>query len=376
MSSLFSQDSLIGKPLSSNGRKKPNPVVVDLFCGVGGLTHGLQAKGLKVAAGLDFDESCRHAFEKNNNSKFIHRDIKDVTPQEIADLYPKKSIKVLVGCAPCQPFSQVPGERDDKELKWRLLYSFATLIEGVQPDIVSMENVTQLASHKKGVVLKDFVKKLRDMQYSVTVYSVNAVNYGVPQRRRRLILFASKHGDINLIPPTHIKNNKINTLRTVEDAIGNLPSIIDGEICKTDPLHRSRKLNPINRLRIAATSEGGNWTSWPEELLDGLECRKTADGKKFTSAYGRMSWDAPAPTLTTHCTGISNGKYGHPTQNRAISLREAALLQSFPPDYSFIGEKDVVNVGALSRHIGNAVPPKLGEAIAESILQHISKIAI
>jgi DNA (cytosine-5)-methyltransferase 1 len=349
--------------------QKNQPVAVDVFCGVGGLTCGMRAAGLPVVAGIDFDESCQYAFEHNNEARFLHRDVTTIKSQEVADLYPADSMRILVGCAPCQPFSQVPGEREDKEGKWRLLYSFADLIEKVNPAVVSMENVTQLAGHKEGVILKDFIKKLEALGYEVTKYRVNAAHYGVPQRRYRLILFASKFGKVELIEQTH--DDK--TALTVASAIQQLPEIKGGTAHSDDSLHIARKLNPINERRIKATPEGGDWTAWPSELLEGLDCRKTKEGKKFTSAYGRMSWQEPAPTLTTFCTGLSNGRYGHPKQDRAISLREAALIQSFPASYSFVKKDETPRIGILARHIGNAVPPKLGEAIALSILKHLTK---
>jgi len=329
----------------------------------------MQAAGLPVVAGIDFDASCQYAFEHNNKSKFLHKDVTNITAQEVADLYPPDALRVLVGCAPCQPFSQVPGEREDKEHKWRLLYSFADLIEKVQPAIVSMENVPQLNGHKKGVVLADFTKRLESLGYEVTKYRVNAAHYGVPQRRHRLLLFASKFGKVSLVPQTHTDA----TALTVAQAIGGLPAIEAGEAHHHDKLHHARRLSPLNLLRIKATPEGGNWTAWPADLLEGLECRQSKQGKTFTSAYGRMAWQKPAPTLTTHCTGLSNGCYGHPSQHRAISLREAALIQSFPATYSFVKAESELNIGALARHIGNAVPPKLGEAIAQSILQHLAQ---
>lgn len=342
-------------------------MAIDVFCGVGGLTYGFQSAGLQVIAGLDFDKSCKYAFEHNNKTKFLHKDVTNLNYKEIKNLYPKDSIKILVGCAPCQPFSKVPGEREDKDDKWRLLYSFSQLIEQVNPAIISMENVPQLSSHKKGKILNDFITKLEQIGYFVSKYKVNAANYGVPQRRNRLILFASKFGKIEFKDETHNKTNFL----TVAAAIKELPALRSGETSKKDALHRARELSPINLRRIQATPEGGSWTDWPEELLVGLNCRKTKNGKTFKSAYGRMSWNLPSPTLTTHCIGLSNGCYGHPEQDRAISLREAALLQTFPAKYSFLKKGEQMNVGVVSRHIGNAVPPKLGEAIAESILNHL-----
>lgn len=341
--------------------------VIDVFCGIGGLTNGMQEAGLKVVAGIDFDQTCEFAFEYNNKSKFVHRDVTSINSREVARLYPKGSERILVGCAPCQPFSQVPGEREDKEGKWRLLYSFAELIEKVKPSIVSMENVPQLKNYKKGKVIKDFSKKLESLGYTITTYKVNAANYGVAQRRYRLLLFASKYGAIELAPKLYEDRE----VPTVLDAIGHLPSIEDGEKHTKDSLHFSRKLSALNKKRIIATSEGGNWTEWPKSLLKGLACRSSDTGKTFKSAYGRMSWNKPAPTLTTHCVGLSNGSYGHPQQHRAISLREAALLQSFPADYKFIKNDDEINISVLARHIGNAVPPKLGVTIGISILDHL-----
>lgn len=357
-----------GKTIAINSQKK-NISVIDVFCGIGGLTRGMQDVGLRVVAGIDYDKTCDFAFEYNNNAKFLHRDVTTIEAKEIAELYPKNSLKILVGCAPCQPFSQIPGEREDKEGKWRLLYSFADLIEKVAPSIVSMENVPQLMSHKNGIVFTDFIKRLESLGYTVSTYKVNAANYGVPQRRYRLILFASKFGKIDLIPKTFEDTEVL----TVEDAISHLPPIEDGEIHPDDNLHRARKLSPSNKQRIIATSEGGNWKEWAPHLLQGLTCRETNMGKTFTSAYGRMAWNKPAPTLTTHCTGLSNGSYGHPVQNRAISLREAALLQSFPENYKFNNEEKPLSVSVLARHIGNAVPPKLGESIGKSILNHLNQ---
>ncbi|MBW3128863.1 DNA cytosine methyltransferase [Hymenobacter profundi] len=348
----------------------PPHAVVDLFCGVGGLTHGLQTEGLNVVAGLDFDNTCKHAFEANNKANFLHRDITEVTADDIRCLYPEGKIKILVGCAPCQPFSRVPGEREDKDEKWRLLYSFANLISEVRPEIVSMENVTLLASYEKGKVLNDFIDTLESLGYHVSTYRVNAANYGVPQRRYRLVLFASLIGKVDLINPTHQKGSYV----TVHDAIGKLPHITAGQIHELDKLHRSRSLTEINQRRIEATPMGGDWTHWPSELLTGLTCRETTSGKRFTSAYGRMSWNDVAPTLTTHCTGLSNGRYGHPAQHRAISIREAALLQSFPLNYQFLPSETEIQMStsALTRHIGNAVPPALGSAVAKSIIQHLN----
>jgi DNA (cytosine-5)-methyltransferase 1 len=348
--------------------------VIDLFCGVGGLTHGFVKEKFKIDAGIDFDKSCKYAFEANNKAKFLYKDVTELRPEELNSLYRKKHRKILVGCAPCQPFSiynhknSNNGQRKTVDEKWKLLYSFANLVEETNPEIISMENVPLLMKFNDGKVFKDFVKRLEKNGYIVTWSIVNAQDYGVPQRRKRLILFGSKHGKLELIPPT-IKDGKF---KTVKDAIGNLPIIEDGIAHPNDSIHRARKLTELNKKRIQATKEGGFWRDWDKSLW--LECHKKESGKTFRSVYGRMKWDEVAPTMTTYCTGLGNGRFGHPEQDRAISLREAALIQSFPKDYKFHNPKASFSSPTIARQIGNAVPVDLGVAIAKSIKLHIKQI--
>lgn len=348
-----------------------NYAVVDLFCGVGGLTHGFVLEGFNVIAGIDSDKSCEFAFVNNNNAKFICSDINELNPNEIEALYPKNAIKILVGCAPCQPFSRYTSglKPKDPDNKWSLLKTFAKIVEVIQPDIISMENVPQLAKYNKNGVYEHFINTLKINKYFISDPNkiINCPDYGVPQNRKRLVLLASKYGIIDLIPPLFSKKN----YPTVKTAIGNLPKIKDGEICKTDKLHRSQKLSEINKKRIRLTKEGGSWRSWPEELK--LECHKKISGSTFGDVYGRMKWNEPAPTMTTHCIGFGNGRFGHPEQHRAISLREAALLQSFPKQYKFMDEKNEITYRDIQRHIGNAVPVKLAQAIAKSIKYHLQE---
>lgn len=346
----------------------PRIEVVDLFCGIGGLSYGMKSKGFKILEGFDLDKTCRYAYETNNEAKFVYKDIRKVTQADIKPLYSKKSIKILAGCAPCQPFSSYAFKNKNKDAsKYNLLYEFGRLVKEVQPDIVTMENVPAIASFKLKSVLADFVKLLGDEGYHVHFQVVYCPDYGIPQTRKRLVLLASCLGDITLIPPTHTKDNYI----TVRDTIAVLPPIEAGGTCPSDPLHRCRKLSPLNMRRMLATPYGGSWKDWPDDLL--LECHKKSKGKSFGSVYGRMVWEEPAPTMTTLCTGIGNGRFGHPEQNRAISVREAALFQTFPITYHFFENEDEVSLVKASRYIGNAVPPKLGEVIAESIRQHIRK---
>ncbi len=348
--------------------------IVDLFCGVGGLTHGFVKEGFKVDAGIDFDKTCKYAFEKNNNSTFFHEDITNITAESLNSKYCDGKRKILVGCAPCQPFS-IYNNHSSKEIhnkksdeKWKLLYSFADLIDDVNPEIISMENVPLLLKFDGGKVFNDFVKRLENKKYFVSSYVVNAQDYGVPQRRKRLVLFGSKHSKIELIEKTVINNEFV----TVKDAIGHLPMVEDGVSHPDDLLHRSRKLTVLNKKRIKATKEGGFWQDWDESLI--LECHKKESGKEFKSVYGRMKWDDVAPTMTTYCIGLSNGRFGHPCQDRAITLREAALIQSFPHNYEFIEPNGVITMNTIARQIGNAVPVGLGIAIAKSIKKHIEQL--
>jgi len=250
--------------------------------------------------------------------------------------------------------------------KWKLLYEFQRLIIETKPHIISMENVSQLINFKKEPVFNDFIKTLQLEGYFVHFEIVNCPEYGIPQNRKRLVLLASKLGPINLIPKTHNKK----TFVTVKDAIGDLPLIEDGEFHPNDKLHFARKLSPINKLRIQNTPYGGGWKDWPEELK--LKCHKKESGKSYISVYGRMKWEEPSPTVTTHCVGYGNGRFGHPEQNRGISLREASILQSFPKNYKFFNSNEDFSTVMVARQIGNAVPVRLGEVIAKSIKQHLS----
>lgn len=347
----------------------PKIEVVDLFCGIGGLSYGMKSKGFKILAGFDLDWTCQYAYETNNEARFVYKDIRRVTKDDILPLYSKKAIKILAGCAPCQPFSSYSFKNKEKDPnKYDLLYEFGRLVGEVNPDIVTMENVTQILNFKAKPVLQDFVDRLKSLGYFVVVNKVFCPDYGIPQTRRRLVLLASKRGKIELVPPTHDKEHYV----TVRETIGGLRPIVSGEVDALDPLHRTISLTPINLERIKATPYGGSWHDWPENLL--LKCHKRKEGRTYGSVYGRMEWDKPGPTMTTQCTGLGNGRFGHPEQDRAISVREAALLQTFPQTYKFFPNERSVSIIKASRYIGNAVPPKLGEVIAESIVCHI-KIA-
>lgn len=346
---------------------KKNISVIDLFCGIGGLSYGFKQSGIEIKAGIDVDKSCQYAFETNCKSKFINKDISKIKGFELNSLYDKNDIKILVGCAPCQPFSSYTYKNDkQKDQRWQLLYEFTRLIKEVKPAIISMENVPTLLTFKKAPVFSNFVDSLEKEGYFVWHRIVYAPDYGIPQKRKRLVLLASNLGNIELLPPTHTPNKYI----TVKDAIGNLEKLNSGETSKKDFIHKASKLSDKNIKRIRQSKPGGSWKrDWDDELK--LSCHTSDKGKTYVSVYGRMKWDEPSPTMTTFCTGIGNGRFGHPEQDRAISLREAAILQSFPYNYKFVDKAENLKFGNTSKQIGNAVPPKLGEIIGDSIVKHI-----
>jgi len=342
--------------------------VIDLFCGIGGLSYGMFERGFDIVAGFDIDETCKFAYETNNHAKFIAQDVSTITGDQLKDLFGRSKIKVLAGCAPCQPFSSYAFKVKNKDSKkYNLLYEFARLIEETVPDIITMENVAQILSFKQRPVFDDFVSKLESLEYHVAYQVVYCPDYGIPQTRKRLVLLASRIGSIELIGPTHTKDQ----YKTVRDAIGSLPPIKAGETCKNDPLHTAKSLSELNMKRMKATPYGGGWKDWPEELR--LDCHKKDTGKSYGSVYGRMKWDEPAPTMTTLCTGFGNGRFGHPEQDRAISLREAAIFQTFPKHYLFFAPGEPISFTKASRYIGNAVPPVLGNVTADSIVEHLKK---
>lgn len=335
---------------------------VDLFCGAGGLTHGFVQEGIPVAAGIDMDPACRFPYEANNNSQFIQRDISTVTESELSTIFGDADIKILAGCAPCQPFSTYAQRYSlEGDGKWGLLYQFARLAEATNPDVITMENVPTVARH---AVFHDFVDTLKRLGYHVWYEVVDSSQYGVPQTRRRMVLLASKHGDIRMIKPTRTKP------KTVRQAISRLRALSAGEAAPRDKLHVTSTLNAKNLQRIRVSKPGGTWRDWPKHLV--ADCHRAATGRTYPGVYGRMEWDKPAPTMTTQCFGFGNGRFGHPDQDRAISLREAAILQSFPRDYAFIPKDGKINFKVLGRLIGNAVPVALGRAIAQSINLHLS----
>ena len=339
---------------------------IDLFCGIGGLSYGLKKAGIKVLAGIDQDSSCKYAFKKNNRAEFIDSDISEIDGDSLAQKYWNKenSIKILAGCAPCQPFSSHSHKVKDKKSggKWFLLNQFKRLISETQPEIVSMENVPNLANKD---IFESFVSFLKINEYYVSYSNVYCPDYGIPQKRRRLVLLASRFSEIRLIDKTHSLGN----YKTTREVIGDLPNVSAGEKPVNDALHYTSALTPINIKRIRASKPNGTWLDWDENLR--LQCHKKNSGNTYKSVYGRMNWDEPSPTITTQFYNYGTGRFGHPEQDRALTIREAAVLQTFPKNYKFYKNSEEISIKKLGIHIGNAVPVDLGYVIGKSILKHL-----
>ncbi len=337
---------------------------VDLFCGAGGLTRGLESVGIDVCLGVDIDPDCEYPYEANNKAQFLLKPVEDLVADDLEKSFDSGSYTLLAGCAPCQPFSSYQqGKYNSKnDKRWNLLKQFGRLVEETNPDFVTMENVPRL--EQQNVFLK-FVAGLESQGFHVSFQVVNCADYGVPQQRRRLVLLGSKLGPIKMIPPTTPEGKR----KCVRDAIASLPALKAGGMYSKDPLHQAAELSPLNMKRIQYSKPGGTWRDWPEDLI--ADCHKKESGKTYPSVYGRMTWDDPAPTMTTLYYGFGNGRFGHPEQNRALSLREGAILQSFPKNYKFVPSKAPIYRRSIGRLIGNAVPVNLGKAIGRSIVKHV-----
>jgi DNA (cytosine-5)-methyltransferase 1 len=317
--------------------------------------------GVNVVAGIDLDGVCRYPYEANNSrALFLEQDVKDLTGASVSKLLGKARFTLLAGCAPCQPFSTY--SRSDRKRggnsDWELVASFGRLVREVRPHFVTMENVPQVEQHP---VFQEFLSALEG--YHLVWSALDCSSIGIPQTRKRLVLLASRLGPECLSLPT--SNGMVTTVR---DTISQLPPLAAGEMDKGDPLHVACNLSTLNLERIRASRPGGTWRDWKPSLR--AACHRKSTGDTYPSVYGRMEWDKPAPTITTQCFGYGNGRFGHPEQHRAITLREAAMLQTFPRSYAFVKKGERVRFSSLGRLIGNAVPVRLGEVIANIFLRH------
>ncbi len=342
--------------------------VADFFCGCGGTSAGLRAAGMKIVLGVDIDPEAEVTFLANfPQADFFCVDARRLRPRELeSKLARHRTYPLLLSaCVPCQPFSKQNRRVVKRVPKFHdaaLLDEFHRFVSYFLPEYVFLENVPglQKVSQRTGPYAR-FLKHLVSLNYAVATDVVACQDYGVPQKRQRLVLLASRLGAIELPARTHGIAPGFRPYSTVRDWISKYPPIEAGETHPDIPNHRARALSARNLARIRATPQGGGRRSWPQSLI--LQCHKGHDG--HTDVYGRLDWDRPAPALTTKCITLSNGRFGHPEQDRAISLREAASLQTFPDDFVFHG-----SLTTMARHVGNAVPVLMAKTFGQAIVHH------
>ena len=339
------------------------------FAGGGGASCGFRDAGMRIAFALDRNAAAAATHRTNfPEAEFLQADIRGVSAGAIRSRMkagPGSPI-LFSGCAPCQPHSRQNAmrgdpERDERDLE--ALGRFGEIVAACRPDLVFMENVPGLARlHAPDEVFGRFVGRLDEAGYEMDIRIAALARHGVPQTRRRLVLMASRHGRVRLPAATHGPGSPRRSYATVRDAIGALPRIGAGEEHPGDALHRAAALSELNLERIAATPEGGGSRDWPKRL----KYERHRGKRGWSDVCGRMRWDAPAPTLTTRCMSYTSGRFGHPEQDRAISVREAACLQTFPRSFRFEGSvKEVV------RQIGNAVPPRFARLAGNAFVEHL-----
>lgn len=337
---------------------------VDFFCSGGGMSNGMRQAGIKVIAGIDYDSDCKATYEVNNKgSKFILADVFKLKEQ---DLEKQLSLKrnndnlLLIGCSPCQFWSIIRTDKRKSEQSKDLLGEFNRFVKYFNPGFVVVENVPGIMNRKDESGLTDFVKELVQQGYEVHYEVVNMNEYGVPQTRKRFSLVASRVSSGKIFPSPARKKNP-----TVRDFIGvrnGFPKVSAGHTDETKFQHTVCKLSDKNLERLIGTPvNGGNAMWW---RMDKKLGRKKYTGDGFPDNYSRMSWDKPAPTITTKFFSVSNGRFAHPEEHRAISIREGATLQTFPKRYFFISD----SIYGIARMIGNAVPPEYARRIGKAIV--------
>jgi len=342
---------------------------IDFFCGAGGTTCGLLSAGVDIICGVDNDLSAKSTYEQNRRQNgtscaFLHKSVPDLTAQDLTLYLANRGDTPLLfsACPPCQPFTNLKTDKGAQGDSAQLALRFLEQIRRHTPDYVLMENVPGIRHKKYGTIFDEFVEGLENLGYDLDFGILNARDFGVPQSRRRMILIASRLDMISLPEPTH---GPYRTLPYVPACTAfRFPPIPAGGCYPTVLNHRSSNLTDINLRRIQGIhTPGGSRCDWNDEELE-LECYRNHDG--HTDVYGRINPVIPSPTLTTRFNSLSNGRFGHPTEDRAISLREGAALQTFPDHYIFCA----VNMATIARHIGNAVPVLFATALGHTILLH------
>lgn len=344
-----------------------NLKAVDFFCSGGGMSYGMQNAGIKVLAGIDVDVSCKETYKANINAEFIHADVfelKEKTIEKQLNLKRNDNDLVLIGCSPCQFWSIINTDKTKSQKSKNLLIEFSRFVKYFNPGYVVVENVPGVLKRKKESGLENFIEWLESKNYVVHFEVHNVADYGVPQNRKRFTLIANRISKSELSPES--ANSKKLTVRDVLGEKNGFPTITPGHRDTTEFLHTCAGLQEINLKRLALTEkDGGSRISYADNKALAPACHQN-DKVNFKDSYGRMWWDKQSPTITTKFFSISNGRFAHPEEDRAISLREGAVLQSFPKNYVF----KTTSIANTAKMIGNAVPPKYATAIADAIIRN------
>ena len=350
--------------------KKLTYKAVDFFCGGGGMSYGMQNAGVKVLAGIDYEPNCKETYEANiKGAEFILADVFNLTEKQ---LQRKLSLKknddelILIGCSPCQFWSIINTDKNKSEKSKNLLVEFRRFVEYFKPGYVVVENVPGVLRKKEESGLASFISWLQENKngYKVHFDVHNVSDFGVPQNRKRFTLIANRVSDKEIIPL-----KKEGKKMTVKDAIGvanGFPKIAAGHKDKTDFLHTVPSLTQTNKDRLKLVKkDGGTRLGFANDAKLQLKCFIGRDDS-FKDTFGRLWWGRPSPTITTKFSSISNGRFVHPEEDRALSLREGATLQSFPKTFKFHGS----SVASVARIIGNAVPPEYAKQIGLAIIKN------
>lgn len=336
---------------------------IDFFCGGGGMTYGLREAGLEVIAGVDLARDCQTTYESNNaGSRFVCADIKELPIEYFETEFGVQrgdDELLLVGCSPCQYYSIINTTKEKSKKSKDLLLDFMKFIEYYNPGFVLVENVPGLLSREDSA-FPEFLQFLKNNQYQVTYDIINMSYYGVPQTRRRFSLVASRLGNVRM-PIKEPKQKLLSEFIGTKKGLSNIPA---GHIDLTDFMHSTMKLSPINMKRLYRTTKnGGSRMEWKDDKELQLKCYIGKDNC-FRDVYGRLRWNRPSSTITTNFIKITSGRFAHPCENRGLSIREGARLQTFPDSYVFKGGSMTVN----ARIIGNAVPPEYARRLGQLLL--------
>lgn len=348
------------------------PTAIDLFAGCGGLTLGLKRGGFRVLSAVEVEPHAYATYRANHPEVSAYlQDIQTVKGSSL--LGKRKNVSLVAGCPPCQGFSSLTSKWQRDDPRNELVDEMRRVVRELKPAMVMMENVPGLATTGRPI-LERFLRSLRAMGYLVTWKVLQVADYGVPQRRRRLVLLAGRGFDIPIPAPTHsrVPDKERVRWRTVRSAIGDMgePIIFDEAKEAGGPdmfgWHVIRRMSSQNVRRLKHARPGAVWTKIPKRLRP--DCHKGTDAG-FRNTYGRLKWDEPSSTITGGCTSLSKGRFGHPTQLRTISVREAARLQTFPDSYVF----DSPYIDYVCEMIGNALPCDFAEMLARQCVSSYSQ---